>query len=101
MQAARYRYLGAEAAGLAPDADEIAAFFMPDTALLELMATRRDSVLSLGLVVQAGFLRMTGRFPPALDRVSASVLAFAAGCLGVTAPQIVTLRALRDIPQGK
>ena len=55
MQAALYRYLGAEAAGLAPHPHEIACFFTPDGALSELLATRRDPVLSLGLILQAGW----------------------------------------------
>ena len=41
-----------------------------------------------------GFLRMSGRHLPALERVPSSVLAYAAAQVGVAAPQLATLRAI-------
>jgi hypothetical protein len=48
----------------------------------------------LGLVLQIGFLRMSGRHLHALERVPSSVRAYAAAQIGVAAPQLATLRTI-------
>ncbi|MGH8759407.1 MAG: DUF4158 domain-containing protein [Burkholderiales bacterium] len=95
----RYSCLGVDTVPQDLDAAEIAHYFTPVPEIETLLATRRSPELRLGLILHAGFLRMTGRFLPALDRVGPEVLAFAARGANVQTPQIATLRSIYRRPK--
>ncbi|EIZ79505.1 transposase Tn3 family protein [Novosphingobium sp. Rr 2-17] len=94
MESWREQYLGIEAIPETLTEAEIAFFFRLDAGSLEVVASRRRPMTRLGLVLHIGFLRMSGRHLPALERVPSSVLAFAGDEVGVAAPQLATLRAI-------
>ena len=94
MESWRERYLGIEAIPDTLTNAEIEFFFRLNPEGRRLLASRRRQMTRLGLVLHIGFLRMSGRHLPALERVPSSVLAYAAAEVGVPAPQLATLRAI-------
>ena len=94
MESWRERYLGIEAIPDSLTEAEIEIFFRLDPKGHRLVASRRRPMTRLGLVLHIGFLRMSGRHLPAFERVSSSVLAYAAAEVGVLAPQLATLRGI-------
>jgi hypothetical protein len=94
MESWRERYLGIEAIPDTMTEAEIEFSFRLDPEGRRLVASRRRPMTRLGLALHIGFLRMSGRHLPALERVPSSVLAYAAAEVGVLAPQLATLRAI-------
>jgi hypothetical protein len=76
MESWRERYLGIEAIPDTLTKAEIEFFFRLDAEGRRLIARRRRPMNRLGLVLHIGFLRMSGRHLPALERVPSSVLAY-------------------------
>jgi TnpA family transposase len=73
---------------------EIAFFFTLTADELAAVRGRRTPVSRLALALQIGLLKMTGRTPPAAPRAPKAVLTHVAQQLGVSAPDIASLRSL-------
>lgn len=94
MESWRERYLGIEAIPDTLTEAEIEFFFRLDPNGRRFVESRRRPMTRLGLVLHIGFLRMSGRHLPALERVPSSVLAYAAVEVSAPAPRLATLRAI-------
>ena len=73
---------------------EFQAFFTFSPAEMGLILARRRPLLKLGLALQIGFLRMTGRSLNAFRVVPISLWRHLSAALGVRSPEIASLRAL-------
>lgn len=94
MESWRQSYLGCETVPASLTEAEIAWFFSLDDRTRPVVETRRRSLTRLGLVLHIGFLRLSGRPLPAVERLPAAVLAYAAAQAGMPAPRIATLRSI-------
>ena len=73
---------------------EIQAFFTFTTAERESIEARREAALKLGLALQLGFLRMSGRLLDAVRIVPATLWRHLGEQLGVTAPDLASLKGM-------
>lgn len=73
---------------------EIEAFFSFSEAERKSIETRRRPELQLGLALQIGFLRMSGRLLDALRLVPPALLRHFGAQLSITPPDLASLRAL-------
>jgi len=73
---------------------ELQAFFSFSSAELKLIARRRSDSLKLGLALHIGFARMTGRPLNSVRIVPPALLRHLGRELDITAPDLVSLRAL-------
>lgn len=95
MQAWRRRFLGVDRIPPELSLAEIELFFTAGDALAPLLEDgRREPRHRIALIVQAGFLRLSGGMLDARQRIPADVLRCAAAQTGADAPRIATLRAL-------
>ncbi|MCR9178512.1 MAG: Tn3 family transposase [Alphaproteobacteria bacterium] len=94
MESWRRQYLGLESVPAALTSAEIEFFFAPGEQARWLIGNRRRPLTRLGLILQIGFLRMTGRPLALFERLPAAVLACAAAHAGMSAPRIATLRSI-------
>lgn len=94
MESWRQSYLGCETVPASLTEAEIAWFFGVDDQTRPVVESRRRSLTRLGLILHIGFLRLSGRPLSAVERLPATVLAFAAEQAGMPAPMIATLRSI-------
>ena len=94
MESWRQQFLGLDAVPASLTPAEIEHFFAPTDQERSLVNERRRSLTRLGLILQIGFLRMTGRSLAALERLPPAVLSCAAAHAGIPAPRIATLRSI-------
>jgi hypothetical protein len=94
MESWRRQYLGLEALPASLTSAEIEFFFTPTEQDRVFVSNRRRPLTRLGLILQIGFLRMTGRPLALFERLPAAVLACAADHAGLSAPRIATLRSI-------
>ena len=94
MESWRHQFLGLETIPASPTPAEIEFFFAPTEQERSFIGDRRRPLTRLGLILQIGFLRMTGRPLAALERLPAAVLSCAAAHAGMPAPRIATLRSI-------
>jgi TnpA family transposase len=94
MESWRQSYLGCETVPASLTEAEIAWFFGLDDRTGPVVEKRRRSLTRLGLTLHIGFLRLSGRSLSAVERLPATVLAFAAAQAGMPAPRIATLRSI-------
>ena len=73
---------------------ELQAFFSFSRAELELIARRRSDSLKLGLALHIGFARVTGRPLNSVRAVPPALLRHLGRELDISAPDLVSLRAL-------
>jgi hypothetical protein len=94
MESWRQQFLGLDVVPASLTPAEIEYFFAPTDQERSLVNERRRSLTRLGLILQIGFLRMTGRSLAAFERLPPAVLSCAAAHAGMPAPQIATLRSI-------
>lgn len=94
MESWRRQYLGLETVSPSLTSAEIEFFFAPSEQERTFIGTRRRPLTRFGLILQIGFLRMTGRPLAQFERLPAAVLACAAAHAGMPAPRIATLRSI-------
>jgi len=94
MESWRRQYLGLETVPASLTPAEIEFFFAPSEHERSFIGNRRQPLTRLGLILQIGFLRMTGRPLAQIERLPAAVLACAAAHAGTPAPRIATLRSI-------
>ncbi|WP_174624625.1 DUF4158 domain-containing protein, partial [Candidatus Methylobacter favarea] len=87
-------FLGLKQIARELSAFEIEAFFTFSEAELITIETRRRPELRLGLALQIGFLRMSGRLLDALRMVSPELWRHLGAQLSITPPELASLRAL-------
>lgn len=88
------RYLGWEHFPVGLDEAEIAVFFALGEADLAAIRAHRRDTNRLGIVIQIGYMRMTGVALNSVEMIPPAVLAHVAGQLGQTPPQLTSIRAL-------
>ena len=94
MESWRQQFLGLDAVPASLTLAEIEFFFAPTEQDRAFVGNRRRPLTRLGLILQIGFLRLTGRPLSAFERLPAAVLSCAAAYAGLPAPQIATLRSI-------
>jgi hypothetical protein len=94
MESWRQQFLGLEAVPATLTSAEIEFFFAPTEQDQAFVGNRRRPLTRLGLILQIGFLRMTGRPLATVERLPAAVLSCAAAYAGLPAPRIATLRSI-------
>jgi TnpA family transposase len=93
--AAQFRqYLGWERFPEKLTDEEIAIFFSFSEDECSAIRSRRRSVNRLGLALQIGYLRMTGRSLNSFEIIAPRVLEHIGGELGIGAPRLASIRAL-------
>ncbi|MEQ9152786.1 MAG: DUF4158 domain-containing protein [Nitratireductor sp.] len=94
MESWRQQFLGLDAVPASLTPAEIEFFFAPTEQDRSFVGVRRRPLARLGLILQIGFLRMTGRSLAAFERLPPAVLSCAAAHAGLPAPRIATLRSI-------
>jgi TnpA family transposase len=94
MQTWQAVFLGARELSREISAFELEAFFTFSGAERQLIEQRRDPSLKLGLALQMGFLRMSGRLLNALRIVPGNLWRHLGAQFNVAAPDLASLRAL-------
>ncbi|MEO1316971.1 MAG: DUF4158 domain-containing protein [Pseudomonadota bacterium] len=95
MQRWRRRFLGVQEIPTDLSPAEVEFFFTDDDALRPMLDdARREPRHRIGIIVQAGFLRLSGGMLDRRRLIPAQVLQCAAAQVEAEAPQIATLRAL-------
>ena len=82
MESWRQQFLGLEAVPATLTPAEIEFFFAPTEQDRSFVGDRRRPLTRLGLILQIGFLRMTGRPLAAFERLPPAVLSCAAAHAG-------------------
>ena len=88
------RYLGWGHFPVGLDEAEIAVFFALGEADLAAIRTHRRDTNRLAIAIQIGYIRMTGVTLNSVQMIPPAVLAYVAGQLGQTPPQLTSIRAL-------
>lgn len=94
MQRWREQYLGLAQFPPTMAAAEVDQFFTLNASDLTAVATRRGPLHRLGVGLQIGFLRMTGRTLNSFQMVPVAVLEHLGAQLGLTVPRLASIRAL-------
>jgi TnpA family transposase len=94
MQRWREQYLGMSQFPQAIAAAEVDQFFTLSRGELKAVSTRRRPLNRLGVGLQIGFLRMTGRTLNSFQIIPAAVLEHLGAQLRQTAPRLASIRAL-------
>jgi|SRR5579863_1526230 len=90
----RTQYLGLMTFPFTLTAAEIVEVFALDGDVAQVVGARRTSLTRLGLVLQIGFLRLTGRTLNSVQVIPPAVLASAGRAAGIAAPQLASIRSI-------
>ncbi len=94
MRTLLWTYLGWRKFPRNMNAFDVQQFFSLSAADCQELRIRYPRRLRLGAALQLGFVRMTGTTLDAFDYVPANVMKHVAEMLGISAPQLATLRAM-------
>ena len=94
MQDWRAQYLGLTTFPITLTSAEIDELFALDGDVARVVGARRTSLTRLGLVLQVGFLRLTGRTLNSVQVIPPAVLASAGRAAGIAAPQLASIRSI-------
>ena len=94
MQDWRAQYLGLTTFPFTLTSAEIDELFALDGDVAQMVGARRTSLTRLGLVLQVGFLRLTGRTLNSVQVIPPAVLASAGRAAGIAAPQLASIRSI-------
>ena len=91
MQDWREQYLGLATFPTTLSTNELDELFAFDDDIIQMVGARRTSLTRLGLVLQIGFLRLTGRSLNSVQVIPPAVLARAGQAAGIAAPAPPTI----------
>jgi len=94
MQDWRKQYLGLATFPTTLSAIEIDELFAFDDDIIQMVGARRRSLTRLGLLLQIGFLRLTGRSLNSVQVIPPAVLARAGQAAGIAEPQLASIRSI-------
>ena len=94
MQDWRARYLGLTTFPATLAVAEIDELFILDDDIARMVGARRTPLTRLGLVLQIGFLRLTGRSLNSVQVIPPAVLTRAGQAADISAPQLASIRSI-------
>lgn len=94
MQDWRAQYLGLAKFPTNLTAAEIDEMFTLADDIAQVMGVRRTPLTRLGLVLQIGFLRLTGRSLNSVQMIPSAVLRRTGQTAGIAAPQLASIRSI-------
>ena len=94
MQDWRAQYLGLTTFPATLAVAEIDELFMLDDDIARMVGARRTPLTRLGLVLQIGFLRLTGRSLNSVQVIPPAVLTRAGQAADISAPQLASIRSI-------
>ncbi len=94
MQDWRAQYLGLTTFPTGLTAAEIDELFTLNGDIAQVVGARRTPLTRLGLVLQIGFLRLTGRSLNSVQIIPPAVLERAGQAAGIAAPQLASIRSI-------
>ena len=94
LQDWRAQYLGLATFPLTLTAAEIDELFTLDDEIAAMVGARRTPLTRLGLVLQIGFLRLSGRSLNSVQMIPPAVLQRAGQAAGIAAPQLASIRSI-------